>query len=64
MDVRRLPAYSYLPVVLAALLGAVAFALLCSGLWLAAIALAGSVAVVIVWLWPEAQLGQTVDVKP
>ncbi|MEO7038444.1 MAG: cytochrome c oxidase subunit I [Gemmatimonadaceae bacterium] len=52
--IMRMPADSYLPLILATLLGTAAFGFLFSLLWLAGAALAASTATVIVWLWPEA----------
>jgi cytochrome c oxidase subunit I+III len=52
--VMRMPEDSYAPVLLAAAIGVVAYGLLFSLLWLAAIGAAAAAACVIAWLWPDA----------
>ncbi|HEY5061700.1 MAG TPA: cytochrome c oxidase subunit 3, partial [Gemmatimonadaceae bacterium] len=52
--IMRMPGDSYLPLILAASLGVVAYGLLFSLLWLAVIGVAGAMATTIVWLWPDA----------
>jgi cytochrome c oxidase subunit I+III len=52
--VMRMPEDSYVPLALAVSLGLVAYGLLFSQLWLAAIGLVATIACVVVWLWPSA----------
>jgi cytochrome c oxidase subunit I+III len=52
--VMRMPEDSYAPALLAASLGAVAYGMLFSRLWLAALGAAATAACAVAWLWPDA----------
>ena len=60
----RMPGDSLAPLLLALALVTVFAGMLLQSWWIFGVALAASLLATIVWLWPEARLGQTMDVQP
>ena len=60
----RMPGDSMAPLLLSLALVIVFVGMLLHSWWIFGVAMAASLLATMVWLWPEARLGQTVDVKP
>lgn len=58
----RMPEDSLSPLILSVALSLVFVGLLVHSWWLFAVALIATLAATVTWLWPEAQLGQTMDI--